>query len=71
MGVIQRINKQSNPQENLIFIPNFDIFIYSYSLKGLNWSIINNTSSARRQKGLTSYCFKYVDGPFCLRTDNM
>ena len=25
--------------------------------------------SARRQKGLTGYCFKYIDRPFCLRTD--
>ena len=25
--------------------------------------------SARRQKGLTGYCFKYIDRPFCLQTD--
>ena len=29
-----------------------------------------NMSSARRQKVLTGYCFKYVDRPFCLRTDD-
>ena len=27
--------------------------------------------SARRQKGLTGYCFKYIDRPFCLWTDNL
>ena len=27
-------------------------------------------SSAWRQKGLTGYCFKYIDRPFCLRTDD-
>ena len=26
-------------------------------------------SSAWRQKGITGYCFKYIDRPFCLRTD--
>ena len=29
------------------------------------------TSSALRQKGLTGCCFKYIDRPFCLRTDDM
>ena len=29
------------------------------------------TSSAWRQKGLTGYCFKYIDRPFCLRTGGM
>ena len=28
-------------------------------------------SSARRQKGLTGYCFKYIDRPFCLQTDTV
>ena len=28
-------------------------------------------SSAWRQKGLTGYCFKYTDRPFCLRTNNV
>ena len=27
--------------------------------------------SVQRQKGLTGYCFKYTDRPFCLRTDEM
>ena len=27
--------------------------------------------SARRQKGLTSYCSKNIDTPFCLRTDEL
>ena len=31
--------------------------------------VINDTSSAQWQKGLTGYCFKYVDWPFCLQTD--
>ena len=26
-------------------------------------------TSVWRQKGLTGYCFKYTDRPFCLRTD--
>ena len=34
-----------------------------------HWAIQDFLSSARRQKGLTSYYFKYVDRPFCLRTD--
>ena len=29
-----------------------------------------HSPSVRRQKGLTGYCFKYADRPFCLRTDN-
>ena len=28
-------------------------------------------SLAWRQKGLTSYCFKYIGRPFCFRTDDM
>ena len=28
-------------------------------------------SSAWRQKDLTGYCFKYIDRPFCLRTDEL
>ena len=28
-------------------------------------------SSPWRQKGLTGYGFKYIDRPFCLRTDEM
>ena len=28
-------------------------------------------TSVRRQKGLTAYCYKYIDRPFCLRTDKM
>ena len=28
-------------------------------------------SSAWRQKGLTGYCFKYIDRPFCLQSDDM
>ena len=27
-------------------------------------------TSARRQKGLTGYCFKYIDRPFYLQTDD-
>ena len=27
--------------------------------------------SARRQRGLTGYCFKYIDRPSCLQTDDM
>ena len=26
--------------------------------------------SVQRQKGLTGYCFKYIDRPFCLHTDD-
>ena len=33
--------------------------------------IIRNISSARRHKDLTGYCFKYIDRPFCLRTDDI
>ena len=28
-------------------------------------------SSAQRQKGLTGYCFKYRDRPFCLQTNDL
>ena len=28
-------------------------------------------SSVSRQKGLTGYCFKYIDRPFCLKAYNM
>ena len=28
-------------------------------------------SLVRRQKGLTGYCFKYTDRPFCLRADKL
>ena len=28
-------------------------------------------SSARRQKGLTGFCFKYIDRPFCLQTNDL
>ena len=28
-------------------------------------------SSARRQKGLTGYCFKYTDRPFCLQANKL
>ena len=31
----------------------------------------NHISSARRQKDLSDYCFKYTDRPFCLRTDDI
>ena len=27
--------------------------------------------SVWRQKGLTGYCFKYIDRPFCLRADDL
>ena len=30
-----------------------------------------NNSSAWRQKGLTAYCLKYIDRPFCLQTDEL
>ena len=30
---------------------------------------IVSQSSVRRQKGLTCYCFKYIDRPVCLQTD--
>ena len=30
-----------------------------------------HNSSAWRQKGLTGYCFKYIDRGFCLRTDEL
>ena len=30
-----------------------------------------NKSSARRQKGLTGYFFKFTDRPFCFRTDEV
>ena len=30
-----------------------------------------NITSARRQKDLTGYWFKYIDRPFCLRTDEL
>ena len=29
------------------------------------------TSSGQRQKGLTSYCFKYIERALCFRTDDM
>ena len=29
-----------------------------------------NTASAQKQKSLTNYYFKYIDTPFCLRTDD-
>ena len=32
---------------------------------------IHFTSSARRQKGLTGYCFKYIERPLCLQTDEI
>ena len=32
---------------------------------------VHNNSSVRRQKDLTGYCFKYIDRPYCLRTDDM
>ena len=35
----------------------------------LNVSWQEHCSSVRRQKGLTGYCFKYTDRPFCLRAD--
>ena len=28
-------------------------------------------SLVQRQKGLTGYCFKYIDRPFCLQTDDV
>ena len=28
-------------------------------------------SSVRRQKGLTGYCFKYTDRPFCLQANDL
>ena len=31
----------------------------------------NNSSLVWSQKGLTGYYFKYVDTPFCLRTDEL
>ena len=35
------------------------------------WSITTEyITSAQRQKGLPSYCFKYIDRPFCLQADN-
>ena len=36
--------------------------------------VINQTkimSSAQRQKGLTGYCFKFTDRPFCFRSDDV
>ena len=30
---------------------------------------VKHKTSAWRQKGLTGYCFKYIDRPFCLRTN--
>ena len=35
------------------------------------WQYNKCNSLARRQKGLTGYCFKYIDRPFCLRTDEL
>ena len=32
---------------------------------------IFSKSLVRRQKGLTGYCFKYIDRPFCLPSDEM
>ena len=28
-----------------------------------------NNTSVQRQKGLTGYCFNYIDRPFCLQTN--
>ena len=48
-------------------------YISIYKRDYFTVSHISNVSktilSARRQKGLTEYCFKYIDRPFCLRTD--
>ena len=30
-----------------------------------------HNSSAQRQKSLTGYCFKNIDRPFCLQTDEL
>ena len=32
--------------------------------------LCENKSSVWRQKGLTGYCFKYTDRPFCLQTND-
>ena len=37
----------------------------------INVWILKKTSSAGRQKGLTGYCFKCIDRPFCLQTDDI
>ena len=31
----------------------------------------NDNSPAGSQKGLAGYCFKYIDRPFCLRTNEL
>ena len=41
----------------------------SFSSKNSEFS--NKNSSAWRQKGLTGDCFKYIDRPFCLQTDEL
>ena len=33
--------------------------------------MVKTMLSAHRQKGLTGYCFKYIDRPFCLQTDDV
>ena len=38
---------------------------------GSSKSIVMYISSAGRQKGLTGYCFKYIDRSFYLQTDDM
>ena len=36
-----------------------------------NVEVLYLISFVRRQKGLTGYCFKYTDRPFCLRASDM
>ena len=46
--------------------PRHDINM-AHSISLIN--VARNNSSAQRQKGLTGYCVKYIDRPFCLGTD--
>ena len=44
---------------------------YPYNIICMALFFQNTVSSTRRQKVLTGYCFKYIDRPFCLRTDGL
>ena len=46
----------------------YHLFTKLCSYRWYNWFEMICTS-ARIQKGLTGYCFKFIDRPFCLRTD--
>ena len=46
------------------------LMLHLHEHKALNSSVLTTILSAWRQKGLTGYCFKYTDRPFCLQVDD-